>query len=149
MENRRKNAKKNWLSQCDNSLRKYIIFCVRFAKELSQIATETVNSSRGESIESLGNAVAALNKTVPALVITCKEAVANMADQQAQSALLDLAKDMADSMLGLLNAARDATTNPSMEKHREVASRLQATQDTIGALVASLNTDVVLLKVIN
>eukprot|EP01087_Luapelamoeba_hula_P023545 TRINITY_DN867_c0_g1_i1.p1 TRINITY_DN867_c0_g1~~TRINITY_DN867_c0_g1_i1.p1 ORF type:complete len:2538 (-),score=652.11 TRINITY_DN867_c0_g1_i1:59-7672(-) len=99
------------------------------------------------SPENLGSAANEIQAIVPGIVESSKNLAATTADPDTQQSQLQLAKNMTDSLLPLVVAARETSSNPSnKEALASLAAAAKAVSASITDLVARLRPDVVGLR---
>jgi talin len=101
-----------------------------------------------QDASSLKAAGESVKKSVPILVQAAKAAAATTADPNLQRDLLTLSKDLANAMLGLVRATKDATGSNRNSQTALVDKSKNASQ-AIGRLVSVLKATVVIQKEID
>jgi talin len=117
---------------------------VNCSRDLASDISALVDGSRQDPA-ALRSAGLDVQKSIPVLVNAAKAAAATTADPNLQRDLLLLSKDLADSMLGLVRAAREATPNNRTSQQNLVERSKKASQ-AIGRLVSTLKANVVIMQ---
>lgn len=115
---------------------------VASAKKLSANATEVLNASRVESTAALGKATKNLKQNLLPFVAQAKEAVSLTNDPEAQAQLLTLAKDVADSLLALVQSSKTTTLAPSEAAHQDAITKFKNSSAAIEQILSTLASGV-------
>jgi talin len=120
---------------------------VNVSRDLAGGISTLLDATRQDA-SSLKAAGEGVKKSVPVLVQAAKAATATTADPNLQRDLLTLSKDLANAMLGLVRATKDATASNRNSQTVLVDKSKNASQ-AIGRLVSVLKATVVIQKEID
>ena len=117
---------------------------VSISRDLVGSTTGLVEATRADAA-TLKRVAADVGKHTPALVSATKAAAATSSDSTLQKNLLSAAKDMAQTMLALVRAAKDASPQ-NRQSQQALADRSKKCSQAIGKFVSLLKANAVIYK---
>jgi hypothetical protein len=119
---------------------------IALSRDLAATTGKLVTSAKSEP-EHLGPAAQEASIVVPKIVESSKRLAATTTDSETQQAQLQLAKNMVDSMLSLVQSARATSSNPQdQETLNNLATSARSVSSAITELVSSLKGGVLGLR---
>lgn len=117
---------------------------VGISRDLVGSTAGLIEATRADAA-TLKRVAAEIAKHTPALVSATKAAAATSSDATLQKNLLSAAKDMAQAMLALVRAAKDASPQ-NRQSQQNLADRSKKTSQAIGKFVSLLKANAVIFK---